>query len=624
MVFNEIQHWLETHINVWQFFGYLNVLLSSGFLLFMGYKRGWDRTNWTLLVTAFVFGSGLGTMLLPSIMGALLGGMLVYLLVKHLIQFPHSAADLFAVYMILFIGIGRLGCLFSGCCFGTVTTLPWGISYGLGNLPHWLHFHTGQITDIHSPSLKVHPVQLYESLFLLVGVLPVVLQALRRRIDGRIILSGFISSYFLFRFGMEFIRDMSNVWWSEVYVGPLSLFQIFLLIISALSLFYTMHLLKSPRRQLQPINLLRFLPRINVSPMIYLMLMGTVLLSNYFQRIQIILLMVLLACLVYLKVSTFIVSQPNLSWSFSPQTIGALGLLLLVSTNTHLASSDQEEAPLLSKSKWLYGINEHNQKLVRIGNQNLSFNKYVRVKNVLRKQEGVFFEDSTLHMRAMQDLKTPRLSYSVGGSLSRFEYKKVSCGGESVTETVTSGSMIGIVDREKYISRRMTSYINGRFEYTNGSFRANQDSSRGYSYTFGVINAGLEREIIGAGLGLGIAHTPGLDGDDIPLIPSLYLRLGPREFHVEAGLNDRYYVQPGFVNMHLSIGHKPTRGQGYQVGIGNREPLLLATVGPYATITGLQLGKLPKLDFTIQLVGENYGYSTTVAFKFPRHSRTGR
>jgi len=154
MVFNEIQHWLEIHINVWQFFGYLNVLLSSGFLLFLGYKRGWDRTNWTLLVTAFVFGSGLGTMLLPSIMGALLGGMLVYLLVKHLIQFPHSAADLFAVYMILFIGIGRLGCLFSGCCFGTVTTLPWGITYGLGNLPHWLHFHTGQITDIHSPSLK--------------------------------------------------------------------------------------------------------------------------------------------------------------------------------------------------------------------------------------------------------------------------------------------------------------------------------------------------------------------------------------------------------------------------------------------------------------------------------------
>ena len=76
--------------------------------------------------------------------------------------------------------------------------------------------------------------------------------------------------------------------------------------------------------------------------------------------------------------------------------------------------------------------------------------------------------------------------------------------------------------------------------------------------------------------------------------------------------------------MHLSMGHKPTCGQGYQVGIGNRGPMLLATMGPYATITNLQIGNLPKLDLTVQLVGESYGYSTTVAFKFPRHSKVGR
>ena len=121
-----------------------------------------------------------------------------------------------------------------------------------------------------------------------------------------------------------------------------------------------------------------------------------------------------------------------------------------------------------------------------------------------------------------------------------------------------------------------------------------------------------------------MAYSPGLDGDDVPLIPSLYLRLGPREFHLEAGLNDRYYVQPGFANIRFSLGHKSTRGQSYQVGIGNRGPLLFVTSGPYATVSNLQLGNLPKLDLTFHMIGEGYGFSTTVGFKFPRHSRAGR
>ncbi|NQT62593.1 MAG: prolipoprotein diacylglyceryl transferase [Candidatus Marinimicrobia bacterium] len=619
MVFNEIQQWLEGHINIWQFFGYLNLLFSTGFLLFMGYKRGWDRTNWTLLVTSFVFGTGLGTMLLPSIMGALLGGILVFLLVKQLLQIPPPTSDLFAIYMIIFIGIGRLGCLFSGCCFGTATNLPWGISYGLGNLSHWLHFHTGQINDINGPGLLIHPVQLYESLFLLLGTLPVALQAMRRKIDGRIILSGFISSYFVFRFGIEFIRDMSNVWWSEIYVGPVSLFQIFLLGISGLSLLYAIRLSISPSPEILPSRRLNLFPKNIASPLLFVMLTGTILLSNHFQRIQIILLLVLLTGSIYLRVSTHLASQPHLGLRFSPQAIGAVGLLLLVSTNTFLAPPDLEEVPLVSKSKWLYGINEHNQKLVRIGNQNLSFTNYVRVKNVLRKQDGIFSEDSTLHMQAMEDLKNPRLSYSLGGSFTRFEYERVSCGGESVTETVTSSSLLATMDHEFAITKRMSSYLNGRLEYSTGSFRAGEDSSRSYSYVLGVLNAGLEREVIGVGSGLGIAYAPGLDGEHSPIIPSFYLRLGPREFHLEAGMNDRYYVQPGFLNMHLSLGHKPTRGQGYQVGIGNRGPLFLRTLGPYATVTNLKLGNLPKLDFTFQLVGESYGISTTMAFKFPRH-----
>ncbi len=618
MNFMVLQIWLSHSINIWQILGYLNLICCTGFLLFSGYKRGWDRTNWTLLVTAFVFGTGLGTILLPSIMGALLGGTVVFLIVKHLLKFQHETADLFTVYLVVFIGLGRLGCLFSGCCFGSVTDLPWGISYGLGNLPHWLHLHTGQITDLQSSSLPVHPVPLYESLFLLLGALPLILYAQRRKIKGKIILSGFISCYFLFRFSVEFIRDMSNVWWSEIYLGSVSLFQIFLLSIGALSLLYAYNLSRSTVPTDGAIKHPGFIPKIPESSVFYVIFLASILLSNRFQKIQVVLLLILLAGLIYLKVLAHLATQSDPNYRLSPQAIGVMTLLLIVSTNTFLASPDQEAAPLLSKSRWLYGINENNQKLVRIGDQDLSFSEYVRVRNVLRSQEGTFVEDSTLHMRAIEDLKKSRLTYSLGGSYTKFEYEKVSCGGESVTETVTSSSLIAGFDKEKTLSDRTSSYLNGRLEFTSASIQTGDEPLVDQSYALGLINMGLEREIIGVGIGIGLKTPQELDGIKMPIIPSYYLRLGPREIHLEAGLNDRYYVQPGYFNGHVSLGHKPTRGLGYQVGIGNRGPSLLSFGGPYATITNLQFSFLPKFDLSIQMLGDNIGFSTTPAVKFPR------
>jgi uncharacterized membrane protein YdjX (TVP38/TMEM64 family) len=108
MTFLNLQHWIVQHINVWQLFGYLSLILSTGFLLLAGYQRAWNKRSWTLLVSAFVFGSGLGSMFLPSIMGALLGGSIIFLLVKRLIGFSDSSADLFVIYMITVVGIGRL------------------------------------------------------------------------------------------------------------------------------------------------------------------------------------------------------------------------------------------------------------------------------------------------------------------------------------------------------------------------------------------------------------------------------------------------------------------------------------------------------------------------------------
>ena len=58
----------------------------------------------------------------------------------------------------------RTGCFLSGCCFGTVTSLPWGVTYPPGS-PAWAHhLLTGEISLLQMDvrSRPVHPTQLYE------------------------------------------------------------------------------------------------------------------------------------------------------------------------------------------------------------------------------------------------------------------------------------------------------------------------------------------------------------------------------------------------------------------------------------------------------------------------------
>jgi phosphatidylglycerol:prolipoprotein diacylglycerol transferase len=62
--------------------------------------------------------------------------------------------DLFALYAPLLQSMGRLGCFFAGCCYGSPTKLPWAITY-------------------HSPDsqaplcVALHPSQLYSAFLLL-------------------------------------------------------------------------------------------------------------------------------------------------------------------------------------------------------------------------------------------------------------------------------------------------------------------------------------------------------------------------------------------------------------------------------------------------------------------------
>jgi len=63
-----------------------------------------------------------------SVLGGLAGGYLVVVLYKRHLGIQRPTGDLFAVALTAGEAVGRWGCFFAGCCYGTVTTVPWAVS----------------------------------------------------------------------------------------------------------------------------------------------------------------------------------------------------------------------------------------------------------------------------------------------------------------------------------------------------------------------------------------------------------------------------------------------------------------------------------------------------------------
>ena len=126
--------------------------------------------------------------------GAVLGaalGIWVYSRFSKL-QFSHFA-DVAAPGIILAQAIGRVGCTINGCCYGIVTSLPWGVVY--------TH------PDSYAPlGVAIHPTQPYELIYnlLVFGVL-LILRG-RFKPDGSIFLI-YLSLYSLWRIGIDFLRE---------------------------------------------------------------------------------------------------------------------------------------------------------------------------------------------------------------------------------------------------------------------------------------------------------------------------------------------------------------------------------------------------------------------------------
>ncbi len=166
----------------------------------IGAKLPFLLSDWQGLVdgTAWLTGG-------KTIVAGLLGGYLGVQLAEWMMGKPIDMCDSFAVPVAGAIAVGRLGCFQAGCCYGTETSLPWGVDFGDGHLRH--------------------PTQLYESLFHAAAAL--VLYQLYRRdlLRGQHIRLYFLA-YFVYRFVTEFVRPETRLWigltgyqWSALFLS---------------------------------------------------------------------------------------------------------------------------------------------------------------------------------------------------------------------------------------------------------------------------------------------------------------------------------------------------------------------------------------------------------------------
>lgn len=139
--------------------------------------------------------------------GCIAGGLVGSVLYWVRRPFPFLAmADAVAPSLALGCAVGRVGCFLNGCCFGSVTDLPWGVAFPAQSLPWTRQVMEGIIPVPATRSLPIHPAQLYA---VLDGVVLLALLTWffpRRRRDGEV-MALLMVTYPATRFLIESLRN---------------------------------------------------------------------------------------------------------------------------------------------------------------------------------------------------------------------------------------------------------------------------------------------------------------------------------------------------------------------------------------------------------------------------------
>lgn len=128
-----------------------------------------------------------------SILGTLIAAFFtLYFSLKKQNIFPFLVLDRLALYIPLAQAFGRIGCFFTGCCYGITTSVPWAI----------LYTHPDTLAPLH---VLLHPTQLYSAAFYIILFITLHFAQSAFRITGQ--LSGLYMMGASFeRFTVDFLR----------------------------------------------------------------------------------------------------------------------------------------------------------------------------------------------------------------------------------------------------------------------------------------------------------------------------------------------------------------------------------------------------------------------------------
>jgi len=141
--------------------------------------------------------------------GGLIGGLAAAAIHLALRGTPFlNAADSVAPYLALGEAITRVGCFLNGCCWGTMCTWPWAVTFPPHSPAFSQQVHDGLLSPEASHALPVHPTQLYMTCGLVLVCL-VLKGVLVRRPPAGVVFFGYLLLYGLLRFLVELVRGDS-------------------------------------------------------------------------------------------------------------------------------------------------------------------------------------------------------------------------------------------------------------------------------------------------------------------------------------------------------------------------------------------------------------------------------